>query len=156
LTRVWAKRGTRPRAPRDQRHEWAYLFGAVCPERRAAAALVMPTANAEVLSLHMAEIARNVAPARMRRSCSTAPAATSPRTSGFPPNITLVFLPRYAPEPNPMENVWEYLRGNKLAITIFDSYEDILNVACDAWMFFENDKERIATIATRSWTKVTI
>src|SRR5271165_7566441 len=62
LTRVWAKRGTRPRAPRDQRYQWAYLFGAVCPQRRAAAALVMPTANAEVMSLHLAEIARNVAP----------------------------------------------------------------------------------------------
>ena len=33
LTRVWAKRGSRPRAPRDRRFEWAYLFGAICPER---------------------------------------------------------------------------------------------------------------------------
>ena len=28
LTRRWARRGTRPRAPRDQRTEWAYIFGA--------------------------------------------------------------------------------------------------------------------------------
>ena len=27
-----------------------------------------------------------------------------------------------------MENVWECLRGNKLAITVFDDYEDILGV----------------------------
>ena len=40
LTRVWAKRGTRPRAVRDTRYEWAYLFGAVCPERATGAALV--------------------------------------------------------------------------------------------------------------------
>jgi hypothetical protein len=33
LTRIWARRGTRPRAPRDRRSSWAYLFGAVCPER---------------------------------------------------------------------------------------------------------------------------
>jgi len=31
-----------------------------------------------------------------------------------------------------------------------------LQGCCDAWMFFENDKECIATIATRSWTTVTI
>ena len=37
LTRVWAKRGTRPRAPRDTRYQWAYIFGAVCPERGVAA-----------------------------------------------------------------------------------------------------------------------
>ena len=45
LTRVWAKRGTRPRAPRDTRYQWAYIFGAVCPERGVAAGLVMPFAD---------------------------------------------------------------------------------------------------------------
>ena len=156
MTRVWAKRGTRPRAPRDQRYQWAYLFGAVCPERRAAAALVMPTANAAVMSLHLAEVARNVAPG--------AHAALVLDGAGYhiadglevPPNITLVPLPPHAPELNPMENVWEYLRGNKLAITVFDDYDDILDATCDAWMFFENDKERIATIATRPWATVNV
>src|SRR3954453_934999 len=46
LTRVWARRGTRPRAPRDRRYTWAYLFGAVCPERAVGAALVLPYADA--------------------------------------------------------------------------------------------------------------
>ena len=41
LTRVWAKRGSRPRALRDRRFEWAYLFGAICPERCIGAAIVM-------------------------------------------------------------------------------------------------------------------
>src|SRR5271168_3656355 len=61
LTRVWAKRGSRPRAPRDQRYEWAYIFGAVCPERSATAALVLPCANAEAMNLHLAEISKQVA-----------------------------------------------------------------------------------------------
>ena len=30
LTYIWADKGSRPRAPRDQRYDWAYLFGAVC------------------------------------------------------------------------------------------------------------------------------
>ena len=30
LTRIWAERGTRPRAPRDTRYIWSYIFGAVC------------------------------------------------------------------------------------------------------------------------------
>src|SRR3954454_520951 len=47
LTRVWARRGTRPRAPRDRRYAWAYLFGAVCPERAVGAALVLPYADTE-------------------------------------------------------------------------------------------------------------
>ena len=42
LTRRWARRGTRPRAPRDQRTEWAYIFGAICPAKGKGAGLVMP------------------------------------------------------------------------------------------------------------------
>jgi hypothetical protein len=41
LTRVWARRGTRPRAVRDTRYQWAYVFGAVCPRRGVAAGLVL-------------------------------------------------------------------------------------------------------------------
>ena len=62
LTRVWARRGTRPRAPRDRRHAWAYLFGAVCPERAIGAALVLPYADTAATGLHLAEIGRHVAP----------------------------------------------------------------------------------------------
>ena len=41
LARLCARRGTRPRAPKDCRHAWAYIFGAVCPTRATGAALVM-------------------------------------------------------------------------------------------------------------------
>jgi anti-sigma factor RsiW len=58
LTRIWAERGSRPRAPRDQRYDWAYLFGAVCPARDAGAALVLPVADGEAMNLHLAEISR--------------------------------------------------------------------------------------------------
>ena len=56
LTRIWARRGTRPRAMRDTRTQWAYSFGAVCPARGTAAGLVLPTVNTEAMSAHLAEI----------------------------------------------------------------------------------------------------
>ena len=71
--------------------------------------------------------------------------------SGDPPRS----LPPYAPELNPIENVWEYLRGNKLAITVFDSYDDIVDKACNAWIFFANDPERITSLTVRPWATVT-
>ena len=45
LVYQWAKKGTRPRQPKDQRYENAYLFGAVCPSRDTGAAIIMPYAN---------------------------------------------------------------------------------------------------------------
>ena len=61
LTRIWAARGSRPRAPRDTRYTWAYIFGAVCPGRGATAALVMPNADTQAMNAHLAEISRTVA-----------------------------------------------------------------------------------------------
>jgi hypothetical protein len=46
------------------------------------------------------------------------------------------------------------LRGNKLAITVFDDYDDIVDKTCDAWNFFEQDPMRIALITTRTWATV--
>jgi DDE superfamily endonuclease len=155
LTRVWAKRGSRPRAPRDQRYEWAYIFGAVCPQRRATAALVLPAANAEAMSMHLAEISRQVEPGAQAALIFDGAGYHTANNLVVPDNITLINLPPYAPELNPIENVWEYLRGNKLAITVFDSYDDIVDKACSAWNFFANDLDRIASITARSWATVT-
>ena len=62
LTYIWADKGSRPRAPRDQRYDWAYLFGAVCPARGVGAALVLPFVNTEAMNLHLAEISTQVTP----------------------------------------------------------------------------------------------
>ena len=62
LTRVWAERGSRPPAPRDQRYDWAYLFGAVCPARGTGAGSVLPEANTEAMNLHLTEIERHIMP----------------------------------------------------------------------------------------------
>jgi methyl-accepting chemotaxis protein len=62
ITRRWAKRGTRPSAPRDQRTASTYIFGAVCPKEGKGAALVMPACNTEAMNLHLLEIERAIAP----------------------------------------------------------------------------------------------
>src|SRR4051795_9252064 len=109
LTRVWARRGTRPRAPRDRRYAWAYLFGAVCPERAVGAALVLPYADTEATGLHLAEIGRHVAPGAHAVVVLDGAGWHAAGGLAVPENLTLLPLPRYSPELNPVENVWEYL-----------------------------------------------
>ncbi len=62
ITRRWAKRGTRPSAPKDQRTASAYIFGAICPTEGKGAALVMPHCDTSAMALHLAEISAAVAP----------------------------------------------------------------------------------------------
>ena len=60
ITRRWARRGTRPAAPHDQRTRSAYIFGAICPARGTAAGLILPRCNTAAMALHLAEISRTV------------------------------------------------------------------------------------------------
>jgi hypothetical protein len=154
LTRVWAKRGSRPRAPRDRRHTWAWLFGAVCPERRTGAAVVMPEVNLAAMEAHLAAVSERVSPgAHAVLVLDGAGWHSSPRLR-VPDNISLLPLPRYAPELNPVENVWEYLRRNWLSHRVWESYEAIVAACCDAWNALMRSPERIASITTRSWAQV--
>ena len=154
LTYVWAEKGSRPRALKDLRYEWAYLFGAVCAERGVGAALVLPHANAGAMTLHLAEISRHVAPGA--HAVLVCDGASWHKTSGrlrVPENITLLRLPPYSPELNPVENIWEYLRANKLSNSVFDTYDTIVERCCTAWNWLTETPDRIRSIATTPWTK---
>jgi DDE superfamily endonuclease len=105
ISRIWAKRGTRPRIKRDRRFTWAYLFGAICPVRGTGAALVMPTVNLDVMNMHLAEISRRVSTnAIALLILDGARWHQSPRLV-VPDNIVLMPLPPYAPELNATENI---------------------------------------------------
>jgi hypothetical protein len=41
-----------------------------------------------------------------------------------------------------------------LANTVHETDDEIVDTACEAWMVFANDKERVASIATREWATV--
>src|SRR5208283_4313013 len=103
LTRIWARRGTRPRALRDRRFNWAYLFGAVCPARGVGAALVLPTVNIEAMNKHLIEIGKCVSAGAIALLVVDGAGWHSSPKLVVPENIVLLKLPPYAPELNPTE-----------------------------------------------------
>ena len=140
---------------RDNRHVSAYIFGAICPDRAIGAAMIMPCANTEAMNEHLKEISLAVAPgAHAVLVCDGAGWHQRGARLKVPGNITLLSLPPYSPELNPMENVWDYLRQNKLCALVWDEYENILDACQSAWCFLINDPDRIRSIGTRHWACV--
>lgn len=157
LTYVWAPRGSRPAAVRDNRHDSAYLFGAICPDRAVGAAIIMPAVNSEAMAEHLAEVSRQVAPgAHAVLICDGAGWHQPGERLPIPSNISLLKLPSYAPELNPIENVWEYLRANQLSHRVWDGYEAILAACNNAWNALMASPDRIRSITQRSWATVKI
>ena len=155
LARLWAPRGSRPRAPKDCRYAWACIIGAVCPARAVGAALVMPCANTEAMSAHLAEISRHVSPGAHAILVLDGAGWHSSKDLVIPGNITLMTLPPYSPELNPVENIWQFLRQNRLANRVFENYDAIVDACCDAWNALIALPEQIVSITTRDWAKVT-
>ena len=142
---------------RDNRHDSAHLFGAICPARGVGAAVIMPSVNTEAMNEHLKEIGTQVTPGA--HAVLVLDGAGWHQTGGeltVPDNITLLPLPPYAPELNPMENVWEYLRANKLCALVRDTYDAIINACRTAWDFLINDPDRIRSLGNRDWACVNI
>ena len=157
VTYIWADKGSRPRAPRDQRYDWAYLFGAICPARGVGAALVLPFVNTEAMNLHLVEISTQVTPGA--HAVLTLDGAGWHQSGGrlkLPDNISLLPLPPYSPELNPVENIWQFLRQNYLANRVFDTYTAIVDACCDAWNALIAAPDTIRSIATREWATAVI
>jgi transposase len=70
------------------------------------------------------------------------------------PDITPIFLPSHAPELNPVENVWQYLRQNWLSNAVFENYDAIIDAACAVWRKLITQLETITSIGMRDWADV--
>ena len=151
IVRQWARKGTRPRQPKDQRYESLYLFGAICPARGKGAALAMPLANTHAMQAHLKEISRQVAPGAQGVILLDRAGWHTSGELKLPKNLSLILLPSRAPELNPAENIWQFLRQNHLSNRVFETYEDILDAACDAWNRLIDQPWRIMSIGMRDW-----
>lgn len=154
IVRQWARRGSRPRQPADQRYENAYLFGAICPARGTGAAIAVPYADTDAMQLHLNEISRHVTKGAHAVLLLDRAGWHITTNLDMPDNITPIFLPSRAPELNPVENIWQYLRANWLSNRVFETYDTIIEAACDAWQKLIAEPETITSIGMRQWAHV--
>jgi len=154
LTRTWAEKGTRPRMTRQQQFEYAYIFGAVCPARDEAVALVLPFANTHGMLAHLKEISEKVSEGRHAVVVLDQAAWHTTKKLGIFDNLTILPLPPASPELNPVEQVWQKLRDNWLANRVYEGYEAILEACCHAWNWFVDIPNHVQNLCTRAWAKV--
>jgi hypothetical protein len=148
---VWGQTGSRPVAPKDLGFASAYLFGAVCPSQGKAAALIMPICNTAAMNHHLSEISSQVA--ADAHAAVILDRAGWHRSQGLvvPGNITLLELPPYSPELNPVERIWHYLRSHWLANSVFHNLADIMDACEMAWNRFATDHGLIRSLCAVAW-----
>ncbi len=114
-------------------YEWVYLFGAVNPLTGNSSALLSPTVNTEYMNAHLRFISEaaghdtHVVLVLDRAGWHVAKALE------VPPNMTLLLLPPYSPELNPVERVWAYLKSHYLSNRVFKDYTHLFSAGSLAW-----------------------
>ena len=106
------------------------------------------------MALHLAEISLAVAPGAHAAVLMDQAGWHTTGKLEIPSNISIIALPAKCPELNPVENVWQYLRGNWLSNRVFDNYDDIVDAACDAWRRLIAQPETITSIGMRAWAHI--
>jgi len=113
--------------------------------------LILPACNSEAMNLHLAEIAKAVAPAAHAILLVDQAGWHLSRRFVVPANITIIALPPKCPELNPVENVWQFMRDNWLSNRVFKSYDDLVEHCCAAWNKLVDQPWRIMSIGLRQW-----
>jgi hypothetical protein len=116
-----------------------------------AAAVVLPYADAAAMNQHLAAISRVVVPGAHAILVTDGAGYHQKTCLNVPANISILALPPYSPELNPVENVWQYLRQNFLSLRILDDYNAIVDACCQAWNAFINIPGLVASITARDW-----
>ena len=154
LTRLWARKGSRPRVVRQQQSISAYIFGAFCPARDQSVGLVLPQANTEAMAHQLNALSKVIEPGRHAVViCDQAAWHMTPLLP-TPRNISILPLPPYSPELNPAEQVWQQLRNRYLANRCFSDYDDIVEACCLAWNRFTETPNSIRSLCSRCWARL--
>jgi hypothetical protein len=118
-----------------------------CPEHGTGAALVWPFCNTEATQLHLNEIAARVSAGGHAIVILDQAGWHGAKGLKIPRNLSLLPLPPRAPELNPQDNIWQFMRQNWLSNRTSKSFDDIVDHCCYAWNTLINQPWKIMTVA---------
>ena len=151
MCRVWWKRGERPPGLCDKRFTFAYIFAAVEPGTDNAFALMLPDANTEAMQEFLDQFAETIGEDEHVVLILDQAGWHGAGALRVPASITLVPLPPYSPELNPVERVWEYMKERFLSLRLLNDYDAIVDAACKAWNRLRAETGRITSLCSYPW-----
>jgi transposase len=146
ITRVWARRGSRPRRMRQNGRASLYVLTAVCAASGAAFGLIMPALDTAVVNLFLEQFSRQLAPGVHAVLLWDNAGYHVAKGLVVPSNVSLIGLLPYSPELNPVENLWHYLRAHYWSHGVYPDYKALLRAATKAWRKVCLDPEKIRSI----------
>jgi transposase len=145
-TNVWAQRGSRPTAVRQTEYEYLWVLGAACPETGHAEGLLSPQLNTKIVNEFLTQFARTIPADEHAVMLWDGAGFHAGKQLRVPDNVTVITLPAYSPELNPIENLWHYLKSHCWSNRAYDDYDALEQAAVDAWRKVALDADLVKTV----------
>ena len=129
----------------------AYIYAAVEPGTDNAFALILPDANAAGMQVFLEAFAKTIGRNEHVALVLDGAGWHGAKALRVPANITLVALPPYSPELNPVERVWLYLKQRFLSMRLHNDYKAIVAAASKAWKRLCHQTGRLASLTSYPW-----
>ena len=130
----WRLSGTSWEQTKQTGYRNCYIFGAVTPESGKHIGLVSPECNTEVMNLHLSLISQDIAPDKqVILIMDQAGWHSKSKDLKVPENISILDLPPYSPQLNPVERLWLHIKENYLANLFIEKEEDLTKIGCRIW-----------------------
>jgi transposase len=146
ISRVWARRGSRPRRVRQNGRTSLYVLTAVCAAVGAAVGLIMPELNTAVVNLFLEQFSQQLPRGVHAVLLWDNAGYHVGKDLAVPSNVSLINLLPYSPELNPVENLWHYLRAHYWSNGVYPDYDALLAAATETWRAVCMDPEKIRSI----------
>jgi transposase len=153
ITRVWAPKGSRPRALRQNGRQWLYVLIAVCVSTGTTSALIMPELNTAVINLFLEQFSQEL-PAGVHAVLIWDGAGYhTGKDLVVPSDVSLIQLPPYSPELNPVENLWHYLRSHHWSNRFYRDYGELESEAVRSLVVVCQDAENLKSICNAEYVR---
>ena len=143
----WAPHGVRPQVASQLIREYIYLYGAVCPQDGSCVYLIMPTSNTACFQSFLNVLSRRFARQDILLVLDGAPNHRC-RDLRVPDNVSLLFLPPYAPELNPKENLWDEIREKIFKNYALKSINAVHRKLEEAILYIERNPKLVRSITS--------
>ena len=114
LTSVWSQQGTRPRIKTSGKHGKLHIFGAVDTERGKVYRQLSSSLKADAFKKFLQQVLTRCSTSKVVAIMDNAKAHHARLIHSFiegeKGRLAVIYLPTYAPELNPIERLWKWLR----------------------------------------------
>ena len=146
----WSPVGQRPTVPSQIVREYTYAYTAACPLDGKTVSLILPDMSTECMNVFLEELSN--------RYCNehvilVFDGASSHRSKDMkvPDNISLIPLPPYSPELNPVECFWKEVKKKGFYNRVFTCMKQVEDLLEDNLKYFEDHPEQVRSIVAFDW-----